>query len=120
MKPKNFLTEEECHLIEPALACEGSFSVDDIQERLHWRQAQAWSSEGSVAVTEIYNHPNQRVLSYWLVGGDAETILKHEPEVSEWAKKLGCSLAKMSGRKGWFALLPDYWNEHSIVMKRSL
>ena len=120
MKPKHFLNEDECRLIEPALAREGSFSIDDIQERLHWRQAHAWASEGSVAITQIQNHPLKKQLYFWLVGGNAETILMYEPEVCEWARKLGCNTAVMSGRKGWKAVLPDYWDEHSIVMKREL
>ena len=120
MKPKNFLTEKECCLIESALKREGCFSVDDIQERLHWKQAQAWSSGGSVAVTEVLNHPLQRVLNLWLIGGDLETILNHETDVMEWAKKVGCQSAQMSGRVGWEKVVPENWEKHSIIMKRSL
>ena len=120
MKPKHFLNEDECRLIEPALAREASFSTDDIQERLHWRQAQAWASEGSVAITEVFNHPLQKVLNLWLIGGDLKTILKHEDGVMNWAKTMGCKSAQMSGRVGWEKVVPEHWNKHSIIMKRSL
>ena len=120
MKPKQFLTEEECRLIQPALNREGCFSVDDIQERLHWKQAQAWTSGDSVAVTEVFNHPLQRVLNLWLIGGDLGTILNHENDVMEWAKKVGCQSAQMSGRFGWGKVVPENWEKHAIIMKRSL
>jgi len=120
MNPKYSLTEKECKLIQPALNREGSFSIDDIQERLHWKQAQAWTSEGSVAVTEVFNHPLQRVLNLWLIGGDLETILKHEDGVMTWAKTMGCKSAQMSGRVGWEKVVSEHWNKHSILMKRSL
>ena len=120
MKPKFCLTDIEEKLLLPALNREGCFSIDDLKKVLTLKKAHAWASNGSIAITEFLNFPQEKILNFWLVGGDVKTILKHEPEVSEWAKKQGCSKAQFSGRKGWFKMLPQYWEKHSIVMKRSL
>jgi hypothetical protein len=120
IKPKFFLTDIEEILLLPALNREGSFCIDDLKKVLDLKKCHAWGSNDSIAITEFLNFPQEKILNFWLVGGNLKTILRHEPEVSNWAKKQGCSKAQFSGRKGWDKMLPNYWKNHSIVMKRSL
>ena len=119
MTQKETLNAYECALIEDVLKREGSFCLSDIEECLRTRQAQAWSDEGSIAITYVSDFPLQRILNLWLIAGDFQTIMKNQSKVFQWAKDRGCNQAQLEGRKGWSKMLPD-WSVTGVIMRRGL
>lgn len=92
--------------IESALAYGGgTHTYDDVVEMIAAGQAMLWTGPASVAITEIIQHPQRRVLNIWLAGGEAPGVLpemeKILPIILDWARKQGCTQAIFLGRKGW-------------------
>lgn len=92
--------------IESALAFNGgTHTYEDVAEMIAAGRAMLWSGPASVAVTEIIQFPQKKVLHVFLAGGEAPGALaemeKILPIILDWAKSQGCQTATFAGRKGW-------------------
>ena len=54
-----------------------------------------------VIVTELYDFPLLKAVSYWTISGCLPDCLALDERISEWAIEQGCSMAMAAGRKGW-------------------
>lgn len=106
--------------IIPALAVGGdTHSPDDVLENLLTGKNQLWPGRKSAIVSEVIVEPRQKILLFWLAGGDKSEILTIQAAVIAWGKSIGCTKAKIYGRKGWERTLPE-WSYEATVLTRDI
>lgn len=111
------------HWIEAALEhAGGTHTVEDVRAGVIEGRYQFFYAPGGCAVTEVIDTPRKRVLSYFLVGGDLDTVQQYEPLIEGWAREQGCSRIEFSGRRGWTrSFLQDRgYEERLVVMSKEL
>lgn len=92
--------------IESALAFNGgTHTYDDVMEMVAAGQALAWTGPACVAITQVLQYPQKKILHVFLAGGEGIGCLaemeKILPIILDWARAQGCSQATFIGRKGW-------------------
>jgi hypothetical protein len=95
---------DRCALwIEAALEHTGGFfNLDDVRERVISGEAIFWPGERSAVVTEWGDFPRgQRVLNFWLAGGDLGELRRMHDAISAWARSQGATHTTIAGRAGW-------------------
>lgn len=99
----------------------GAYDVEDIVDRVKSGQLQHWQRGQSVVVTEVLGFPRKKVVNILIAAGNLDEIMSLQEEVSDWARKLGCSRMIMAGRKGWNKVLPDYgWTNGRCIYELDL
>lgn len=109
--------------IEAALKyCGGSHTFDDVQSGVARGDQQAWPGLNSIIITEIHQAPQQRILHFFLAGGNSVELEAMLPLIEEWGRGEGCTHATLFGRKGWTrSFLPKHdWKETLVVMEKEL
>lgn len=82
---------------------------------------QFWPFPRSAGVTHVDQYPSGSVLQLWLVGGELDDVLAHEPEIAAWAQSVGCVALQLVGRRGWERVLkPLGYDPGSILLTRTL
>ena len=81
--------------------CGGTHKIEDIIAGIYTGQFQFWPGEKSAVITEIVEHPQMRVLHFFLVGGDLAELAEMEPVMVAWGRRMGCERATTIGREGW-------------------
>jgi hypothetical protein len=91
-----------------AVMAENDYDLPDIRKHLKERGMQLWCVFGhgipkAACVTEVLGYPRRKVaLVRLLAGGGLDSWLDLLPEVLEiWAKDMGCTRLRISGRRGW-------------------
>lgn len=105
--------------IEEALEyARGTHTMDDVRREILEGPATFWPGRNAAMVTEIYEYPQMKVLSFWLAGGDL-VELRDEllPMAETWAKDRGITRAMISGRRGWVKALPGYQEVATVCAK---
>jgi hypothetical protein len=88
--------------IEEALAhSRNTYSYDDVVRMVQNKEAQYWPGKESVAITQILDYPQKRVLHFFIAGGNMAEIEACEPLICQWGKEQGCVTATLTGRRGW-------------------
>ena len=88
--------------LEAALEyAQGTHLLGDVLAEIEANKATFWAFEKSVCVTQMIDWPRLKQLHFWLVGGDLEDLLSHEPGVIEWGRSHGCTRFSTAGRMGW-------------------
>lgn len=106
--------------ILPALAlCGGTHSEEDVLAGLLTARFQLWPGKNSAIVTSVDVNPRNKVVHFWLVGGDLEEVKQMQEPILAWAKSLGCTVATATGRKGWERVLPE-WKVQAIMIAREI
>ena len=97
-------------------------TLDDVLKQVERGDAQLWTTEGAVIVTEVSDTPQKRVIHFWLATGELESVIGLSHKILEWAKDtMGCEQATLAGRKGWTrALATEGWHPMLVVMGRDL
>lgn len=96
-------------------------SRDSLLAMLISGRAHLWPLQRSAGVTIGHEYPHARVMQIWLVGGELDELLAHEPVVAEWAKGNGFTHLEMNGRFGWRrALRKLRWDREALTMTRRL
>ena len=73
---------------------------------------------GAVVVS-IHEYPmTKRCRIRWCGGEDMDDWIALIADVETWAAQQGCSSVRISGRKGWERVLPDYAHAGVILVKR--
>lgn len=79
----------------------GTHTPQDVAEDVRRGDAQAWERNGGFLVTFIEEHPQEKVLFFWIAAGELEACIELAEEVYEWGRAQGCTRARLLGRKGW-------------------
>lgn len=84
----------------------GTHNVADVMQRLEERKAECFPSPSrdSLIITEVLQFPRLRACNYWIVAGHLHECAALQPEIDEWARGEGCSVATATGRMGWLRL----------------
>lgn len=53
------------------------------------------------AIMEVRQYPRKQVYSYFLAGGNMDTLLNHVEDMKKAAKSINCSALEIRGRAGW-------------------
>ena len=63
----------------------------------------------AIAVVEVLQHPNDRVMQvHGCAGKETDRWIHHLKTLEASAKEQGCGRVRIEGRKGWARKLPDY------------
>ncbi len=99
------------------------WTLYDVRAELEARNAHLWLGDRSGMVTTISDYPGagERIIECWLAGGDgAEIAQTLRPAVEDWAKRVGCTQAHVTGRRGWVRRLAPFGYEHYATTVRKL
>ena len=99
------------------------YTVEYIKESLLRAEMQLWTSfEGtqikSICITQIQIHPKYKFLDIVLQAGQLASV-EHSNQIEQWGKSQGCTKVKLTGRRGWKRVLPDY-KETLIKLEKEL
>jgi len=101
--------------IEQALTHSIEISTfDRVSEAVRSGHAQYWPLGNSVIITQI---AAGGVLHFWIAGGNMQEIQAATPTILAWGKEQGCTIATLTGRRGWLRsfLGRTGWKESRIV-----
>lgn len=76
-------------------------SMQDVLMALSAGKAQAFVKNESVVLTEICESFNGKYLNIWAVAGDMEDVIELQRIACDSARKIGCTKACFTGRRGW-------------------
>ena len=79
----------------------GSHTVEDIKQGIREEYFQLFEGDHSVIVTEILQTPQHKTLHFFLAGGYLPELAAMLPPILEWGKRIGCTHASLTGRRGW-------------------
>lgn len=97
----------------------GTHNLDDILHSLQTGEMQLWANKKACVVSLIQQYPQKKVCFIFLAGGELESVLEMQPQVTHWAKSQGCELLSMVGRKGWAKALNKVgWKTSQVCMTR--
>lgn len=104
--------------LEKALELAGdTHTVADVAYEVERGEAQLWVEGDGMLVTQLDYKPHEVILIFWLAAGDMEDVLGLEELASAWGREIGCTRARMTGRKGWARVLADRgWEQAPAVM----
>jgi len=99
------------------------YTIDYIKSSLLSAEMQLWTSlEGtqinSICITQIKIHPKYKYLDIVMQAGQLASVA-HLDQIEQWGKSQGCTVVKITGRRGWKKTLPDY-KEISITLEKEL
>lgn len=99
----------------------GTHKLEDILHSLQTGEMQLWANDKACVVSLVQQYPQKKVCFIFLAGGELESVLKMQPQVTEWAKAQGCELLSMVGRKGWAKALNKVgWKSGQVCMTRNI
>lgn len=110
-------------LLEAALNAEDDaplWAIDDVRAELEAGNAHLWLGERSAMVTTIADFNGERIIECWLAGGDMGEILSLTPAIEDHARRVGCTQAHITGRRGWVRALAPHGYEHYATVVRKI
>ncbi len=109
-------------LIESALEYSGgTHTFDDVVQMVVEAKAQLWPAPRGVAITEIIEYPQKRVLHVFLYAGDLDQALEMVDSAEAWGRTQGCTSMTMSGRFGWQRVLDKHgWKPVLVTMEKPI
>jgi hypothetical protein len=75
--------------------------LSDVIDLVKAGKAQFWENNDGAIVTEVYEYPRLKAISFWLMSGTIPDCMALEDEILDFAKREGCSMAISTGRRGW-------------------
>lgn len=125
----HYVWNECIPLLSRALARSGhERTIDYVLEQLMSKHAQLWCAcdrDGTLIgalVTQVEElGDGEKACRLWLVGGKSREKWLHAltEEIEPWAKSIGCTSVRFSGRRGWRRVLPGYV-QTQISLEKSL
>ena len=95
-------SEEKRARFEKALDYGGNtHTVADVTDLVRTGKAQFWEHGDGVIITELYEYPRLKAVSFWLMSGTVPDCMALEDDILSWAADQGCTMAISTGRKGW-------------------
>jgi hypothetical protein len=109
--------------IEQALSYSGgTHTLEDVLSQIERGEAQLWTAEDALIITEVHNAPRLRELHVWITTGELDAVLQlFDEQVEPWAREMGCAQVAFTGRRGWArALRGRGWITDMVVGRRAL
>lgn len=105
-----------------ALALGGdTHSLADVEAQIKAGDAQLWTADDALIVTEVNIYPRKRVLHFWLATGELKPVVELSKRALEWGKGVGCEYATIAGRSGWErALKHEGWSPMLTYMRKAI
>jgi hypothetical protein len=101
----NALTPIQMRMVDKlrdALRRAGStHTVQDLIDLARAGKAQFWERGGTLVVTEVVEFPRRKVLRFWVAGGDLDDVERLMPQIEQWGREQGATMAEAIGRRGW-------------------
>lgn len=88
-------------VLQAALDRGAGYSLEDVKRAVLDGRMQFWPGDESAIVTEILDHPQDRVCHYFLAGGTLVELERMVPVVESFARHMGCARMTLTGRRGW-------------------
>lgn len=85
----------------------GFYRLEDVWAAVASGKAMLWPGPNSALVTEIIDYPTARVIQAWVAGGLMDEILEMTSGVEAFGRLKGCTVAMVTGRRGWERVLGD-------------
>lgn len=100
----------------------GDYTLADVLDLVRKGEAQFWAGEQSAIVSQVDDHPRNRVLTLWLGGGDLRELSNHLiPKAEAYGREVGCTRSRIIGRQGWArALASDGYQAAAVVSEKVL
>jgi hypothetical protein len=108
--------------LEAAMEHNGNtHTFDDLASMVLQGRLRLWTTENSIALTEIIEYPRQKHYHVFAAGGDLSEIVETIPQVEQAARDAGCCKLTLSGRRGWVRAFEQHgWAERFTTCVRSL
>ena len=75
--------------------------LQDIVDQIATGDMHLWAGKDSAIITQIVIFPRRKVLHVPFAGGNLAEIEEMSPFIIDFAKRLGCDMISIAGRKGW-------------------
>ena len=99
----------------------GTHSVEDVLALIMAGEAQIWIEDHAVLVSQIHDTPNHREIHFWLAGGTLDEVIRLSNKVMDWGREQGCTVATLTGRRGWEKVLKtEGWTHRLVELSREL
>lgn len=97
----------------------GTHTIDDVREAIEARQAFVLAGKRSALVCEVQTFPRLQSFHVWLAGGDLAELRSSQPQLEDYARRLGCSRISIAGRRGWVRAIEDlgYREKYTTIVK---
>lgn len=108
--------------LEAAMEKNGNtHTFDDLTAMVLQGRLRMWTTENSVALTEVIEYPQQKHYHVFAAGGDLTEIVETIPLVEQAARDAGCCKLTLTGRKGWVKALQQHgWEDQFTTCVRRL
>jgi hypothetical protein len=99
----------------------GTHTLADVARQIAEGSAQLWLDDDACIVSEVIDTPQKRMLRFWLAAGKLDPVVALSRKVLAWGKEQGCTMATLTGRRGWDrVLLDEGWSPALTVMTRGI
>lgn len=100
----------------------GTHTFEDICEGVAAGTLQFWPGRASAVITEVVQTPRQKILHFFLAGGNLADMERMLPGLREWGREQGCTKMTLTGRKGWERtfLAREGWKPTLVVYEATL
>lgn len=78
-----------------------SHTFDDVCRLVMMGHMQFFNFDNAFAIMEYKEYPRQKAYHCFLAGGDLQEVLACQYAIIEVARRAGCDIVSLSGRKGW-------------------
>lgn len=83
-------------------------NLQDVALAILNEDAQLWVGREAILVTQIIDHPQVRMITSWLGGGDLDELVNElRPRAEEFGRANGCTRSALLSRDGWIRALRD-------------
>ena len=106
-------------LVERVLRRMGGPEAREVFAKVERGDAQLFDAGGGVIVTQVLREREELVCQIWMAAGELEPLLRRHDDVCAWARSIGCTKMRITGRRGWTRVLPGY-RETAVVVERAL
>ena len=105
-------------LLESGLKkCGYTHSIKDILEALQTGKMQAFLNDGSLAITQVVDFPQRRVLEVLWCAGVLDEVMNMKSKLVEFAKEQNCTMGRAFVRPGLVVPMEQAgWRKAQTVM----
>jgi hypothetical protein len=97
----------------------GDENIKGVWSRLLSGELLLLTSHNAAIVLEPVEHPQRKILNFFLAGGDLEELMVMEAVVADYARSEGFDALSVFGRRGWLRQLEGY-KEKAVYMEKKL
>lgn len=96
-------------------------TLADVRQAVLDGRMQLWCGPHSAIITELLNFPQKRVLSFFIICGNAAELWPMFEVILDWGRAKGCRSTRVLGRPAFARLFSSRgWRQTGIVVERDL